>query len=540
MRPKSLWFGVMLLLVSTQFLFAQVTTAGLNGLVVDKTGMSLIGATVIATHVPSGTVYGTTTLEDGRFHINNMRVGGPYKVESSYIGYEVQLFEGVFLDLGQRLSLDFIVTEEAVALEGVTVTARENEIINGSRTGPATSINSNQLRNLPTISRSAEDFTRLNPMASPGGSFAGRNDQFNNYSLDGTIFNNPFGLDFATPGGQSDAQPVSLDAIEQINVSIAPYDVTQSGFTGAAINAVTKSGTNEFTGSVFGFYRNADMTGGRVDGVDIFKGDLEQLQAGFSVGGPIVKDKLFFFANFELENRSDLGSFFVPNSGTEGANVSRVLESDLLLVSSLLDEKYGYDTGAHRDFIYDSDNRKGIFKLDFNINKNHSLTASYNFLDAFKEQPAHPSAIGRRGPDFQTLQFENSGYRINNVIHSGIVELRSILGNRLSNKLQVGYTKFDDKRDPFSTPFPIINIGKDGVRYIVAGHEPFSIHNRLEQDVYQIRNDLTFFAGKHTWTFGTAFERFEFFNSFNLGVYGGFVFAPEALLKRMRRIIPGL
>lgn len=527
MRSKVLTNLAFLLIGSISYLNAQVTTAALNGTVLEQDGMPLIGATVVATHVPSGTQYGTTTLEDGRFNIANMRVGGPYKVESTYVGYENQIFEDIYISLGQKLALKFTIVESAVDLAEVIVTAKEHSVINSDRTGPVTSINASQMRNLPSISRSAEDYTRLNPMASDGGSFAGRNDQFNNYSLDGMVFNNPFGLDFSTPGGQSNAQPISLDAIDQINVSIAPYDVTQSGFTGASINAVTKSGTNEIKGSVFGFFRNADMTGGKVDGVDIFKGDLQQLQAGFSIGGPIVKNKVFFFANFELENRSDLGSFFVPNSGATGANVARVLASDMLLVSSLLKDRYNYETGAHRDFIYDSDNRKGIFKLDFNLNKHHTLTASYNFLTAFKDQPAHPSAIGRRGPDFQTLQFENSGYRINNVIHSGLVELKSIFGNRISNKFQIGYTKFNDKRDPFSEPFPIINIGKDGQRYIVAGHEPFSIHNRLEQDVFQIRNDVTFFSGKHTWTFGTAFERFEFDNSFNLGVYGGFVFAPD-------------
>jgi hypothetical protein len=506
---------------------AQVTTAALNGIVLDKGGEPLIGATIVATHVPSGTQYGTTTLVNGRFNLANMRVGGPYKIEATYVGFENQTFDDVFLSLGQKLALDINMAETAVELEGIVVTAKENAVINSDRTGPNTSINAQQLRDLPTISRSAEDYTRLNPMASDGGSFAGRNDQFNNFSLDGTIFNNPFGLDAATPGGQTKAQPVSLDALDQINVAIAPYDVTQSGFTGAAVNAVTKSGTNEFKGSIFGFFRNADMTGGKVDGVDIFKGDLKQLQAGFSVGGPIVKNKVFFFANFELENRSDLGSFFVPNSGSTGANVSRVLLSDMQMVSDLLKSKYNYETGAAQDFIYDSDNRKGLFKLDFNLNKNHTLTASYNFLTAFRDQPAHPSAIGRRGPDFQTLQFENTGYRINNKIHSGIAELKSIFGSRISNKLQVGYTAFRDHRDPFSTPFPMVNIGKDGVRYIIAGHEPFSINNVLSQDVFQLKNDLTLFSGKHTWTFGTAFERFNFDNSFNLGVYGGRVFAPD-------------
>jgi hypothetical protein len=329
------------------------------------------------------------------------------------------------------------------------ITANQDPILNGERTGAATNISSDQLRNLPTIARSAADFTRLNPMSAEGGSFAGRNDQFNNYSIDGTIFNNPFGLDAATPGGQTDAQPISLDAIEQIDVQIAPYDVTQAGFTGASINAVTKSGTNELHGTVFGFFRNKDMIGGKVADVEVNRGDLKQLQTGFSLGGPIIKNKLFFFANLEIERRSDLGSYFLANRGTDGANISRVLASDLELVSGLLESRYGYATGDYESYIHRTNNQKGILKLDWNISDKHKLTATYNFLDAFKEKPAHPSAIGRRGPDFFTLQFANSGYRINNKIQSGIIELKSLFSNTLSNKLQVGYTSFKDSRDPF-------------------------------------------------------------------------------------------
>lgn len=508
-------------------LTAQLTTSTITGSVQEDKGEPLVGATVKATHVPSGTIYGTLTQENGRYSIPNMRVGGPYTVEVSYVGYALSTQQGVSLALGQKFTLNFAMQAEGVNLGELVITSQRDPILNGKRTGPATSINRDLLDNLPTISRSAADYTRLNPMASEGGSFGGRNDQFNNYSLDGSIFNNPFGLDAATPGGQTDAQPVSLDAIEQISVSIAPYDVTQSGFTGASINAVTKSGTNEFHGTVFGYFRNKDMIGNKIEDTEVVRGDLKQLQAGFSLGGPIIKDKIFFFANLEFENRSDLGSYFVPNDGSSAANASRVLLSDMQLVANLLSDRYGYDVGAFQNFKHDSDNRKGIFKLDFNLSQNHKLTASYNFLDAFKDKPAHPSAIGRRGPDFLTLQFQNSGYRINNKIHSGIIELRSFFGNKFANKLQAGFTAFRDSRDPFSAPFPVLNIGKGGVRYIIAGQEPFSINNLLDQDVFQINDNFNIYAGKHTFTLGAAFERFSFNNSFNLTGYGARVFFPD-------------
>ncbi len=515
----------LLMVFFTTGLFAQVTTSSMSGTISNKNGEELIGATVIATHVPTGTSYGVVTNVNGKFNIANMRIGGPYTVESSYLGYTTLSQDEIYLSLGQKLSLDFELKEDGVQLDEVVISGALDPILNGEKTGAGTTIDLDKLQNLPTISRSADDYTRLNPMSAEGGSFAGRNDQFNNYSLNGTIFNNPFGLDAATPGGQSDAQPVSLDAIDQISVNIAPYDVTQSGFTGASINAVTKSGTNKLKGTAYGFYRNSAMTGGKVDGQEVPKGDLSSSQYGLALGGPIVKNKVFFFANLEITNRSDLGSLFEPNTGSGASNESRVLASDMQLVSDLLMENYGYDTGAFSNFRYSSDNTKALLKLDFNLNQNHTLSATYNFLNAFKEQPAHPSAIGRRGPDFTTLQFENSGYRINNKINSGIVELKSLFGN-VANKMQLGYTSFRDHRDPFSEPFPVINIAKDGINYIIAGHEPFSVNNVLSQDVIQFNNNLNIYAGNHNITIGTSFEKFDFDNSFNLTSYGFRVFFP--------------
>ncbi len=516
---------------------AQVTTATLVGQINDVNGEALIGAAITAVHEPSGVLYGTTTRIDGSYTLPNLKVGGPYTIEATYVGYKTAREENVQLSLAQKLWLAFDLTEAPLEAGEVVITAHKSDVLNDDRTGAATVVSNELIQALPTISRSASDYYRLSPM-SDGNSFAGRNDQFNNFSLDGSIFNNPFGLDAATPGGQTDAQPISLDAIDQIQISVAPYDVTQSGFTGAGVNAVTKSGTNQFHGTVFGFYRTQDFTGKNVDGTDIEVPDLTQTQLGFSLGGPIIKNKLFFFINAEIERREDAGSnVLAARSGLTGANVSRVQASDLDMVSSLLSSIYGYNTGAYENFIHDTESDKGIIKLDWNISKNHKLTASYNFLDALKHKPAHPSAIGRRGPDLTTLQFENSGYQINNKISSGIVELNSIFGNQFSNKLQVGYTAFRDTRDPFSDQFPVVNIGKDGIRYIVAGHEPFSIHNVLDQDVFQISNNFNIYLPKHTFTIGTSLERFDFNNSFNLTGYGARVFFPDIPIEEFEDFI---
>jgi len=516
---KKMYFITVLTLCFAISTFAQVTTSNIKGVVVDDQSQPLPGANVVAIHTPTGTKYGGTTNFDGRYNLLNMRVGGPYAVTISYVGFKNQEFNDLSLNLGKTLNLDVKLIPDSQQLEEVVLqVAGGGNIFGNDRTGSETSVGRRELTTLPTISRSQADFTRLEPSSSAG-SFGGRNDQFNNFSLDGAIFNNPFGLDAATPGGQTDAQPVSLDAIDQISVSVAPYDVTQSGFTGASVNAVTKSGTNDFHGTVYGFFRNEDLTGRKIKGDELPKAELSQTQYGFSVGGPIIKNKLFFFANFEKDERDDLGQNWLPNRGTGAINESRVLVSDLEAVQDAF-AAIGYDTGAFEGFIHKSESKKGIFKLDWNINDNNRLAIIYNFLNASKEKPAHPTAIAFRGPSASTLQFENSGYEINNKLQSVQLELNSTLSDNASNKLQVGYTHFDDFRNPFSTPAPSINITRDGSPYIIAGHEPFSVHNRLDQKVFQFSNNLSFFKGNHTFTVGFSFEKFQFDNSFNLTSYG--------------------
>jgi len=511
--------------------FAQITTSSIKGVITNESAEPSSGANIVAIHTPSGTKNGSITNFDGRYNLLNMKVGGPYTVTVSYLGYKTQTFDDVYLELGKTFNLNVTLSEDSQELDAVVITGTAGRGTFGSdRTGAETNVGRRELTRLPTISRSASDFTRLEPSASSG-SFGGRNDQFNNFSLDGAIFNNPFGLDAATPGGQTDSQPISLDALDQIQISTAPYDVRQSGFTGATVNAVTKSGTNDFHGTVYGFFRNEDLTGSKVKGDDIFVPKLEQTQIGFSVGGPIIKNKLFFFANFEKDDREDLGQSWLPNRGTGLINESRVEEQDLIDVRNAL-LAVGYNPGAYEGFTHKTESTKGIFKLDWNINDNNRLAVIYNFLDASKDKPAHPTALGFRGPSASTLQFENSGYQINNKLQSAQVELNSTLPGNASNKLQFGYTHFDDFRNPFSSPAPTITITKDGSNYIIAGHEPFSIHNKLDQKVIQFSDNITFVRGNHTVTLGIAFEKFQFDNSFNLGVYGAQgVFFPTTTME---------
>lgn len=529
-------------LIISQNLFAQVTTATISGTVKDAKGLSLGSATVVIEYPDAGIKQTLITRSDGRFTVPNLRVGGPYKVTVSHVGHNESVTENILLELGLNNTLDVVMEESIGQLGGVTVITR-SKIFDDKRTGASTNISNKLIRTLPTISRSADDYLRLTPSASSnynGISFAGRNGQYNNFSLDGAVFNNPFGLDAPTPGGQTGAQPISLDAIDQIQVNIAPYDVTQAGFTGAGVNTVTKSGNNITSGTVYGFFRGKGITGKKVDGNKQPISDLKQLQAGFTLGGAFVKNKLYYFLSFEIDNRTDAASSYnAQNSGNTGkSNTSRVLESDLIAVSNILKTKFNYETGPYQGFTHKQNSKKWLYKMDWNINAGNKLTFTYNGLDATKEKPAHPSAIGRRGPDYTTLQFRNSGYEIVNKLHSFSTELKSNFGNKSANKLRLVYTSFRDKRNPFSSAFPVINISKYNSRYIVAGHEPFSINNTLNQDAFQATNDFNIFAKNHTITLGASYESFKFSNSFNLTGYGFNMFLGDVDISTFTANVP--
>jgi hypothetical protein len=455
-----------LIFFSNTTIFCQVTTATLSGIIKNKKNEALSNATVNVQFAEAGIQLNVVANPDGRFTIPNLRVGGPYKISASVVNYQAGSLDNVFLELGQNNFVELTLEERAGELAGVVVTATASQAAN-KKTGASTNISNRLITDLPTISRSADDYLRITPSASPtynGMSFAGRNGQYNNFSLDGAVFNNPFGLDAPTPGGQSNAQPISLDAIDQIQVNLAPYDLTQAGFTGAGVNTVTKSGTNTTHGTVFGFFRNDALTGKKVSGTKQVVPTLKDIQAGFSLGGPIIKNKLFYFANFETQQRQDEATSYVALNSSNGGkpNTSRVLESDLQDVSNILRQRFGYETGPYQGFTFDQVSYKWLAKLDWNINNVHKLTFTYNGLNAYLDKPAHPSAIGRRGPDYYTLQFQNSGYRIVNKLNSFNAELKSNFNSKYANKLRLVYTSFRDHREPFSTPFPVINIDKNG------------------------------------------------------------------------------
>jgi hypothetical protein len=534
---RSHLLGLLVLLawgvIAPPTLVAQgVTTSAINGFVTGDNGRPLEDAMIVAVHVPSGTQYRTGARTGGAYSLLNMRVGGPYRVTATMIGFQPRTEENVELSLGQTLRLDLALEPQVVELEEIAVTAERDEVLDAGRTGAATYITPRQVEVLPSIKRSTRDLTRLDPRSDGNFSFAGRNWLYNNVSLDGSYFNNPFGLDDPAPGGQTNAEPVPYDAVEQVQVSLAPFDVREGGFTGANINTVTKSGTNNLRGSLYAFGRNEALLGNTVRGEEVVANpDLKFIQSGFSLSGPLVRDKLFFFVNAELERTDDPGTNFAAGSGTPGFGVSRVQASVMEAIRQRMIDVYQYDPGPFQGYINETNNDKVIAKLDWNINPSNNLSLRYNYLDAKRDLPPHPFVLSfnntGRGPNENSLPFRNSGYAINNGLHSFALELNS-RSTGFANRFFASYNRFRDFRQPFSAPFPTIEIGEGGVTYTTVGHEPFSIHNILDQDVWQFTNNFTWFRGRHSLTLGANFETFGFFNSFNIFRNGVF-FLPYQL-----------
>ncbi|HKU61317.1 MAG TPA: carboxypeptidase regulatory-like domain-containing protein [Gemmatimonadales bacterium] len=524
-----------------------VTTAAIDGFITQETGEPITEANIVAVHLPSGTEYRAVARTGGAYTIANMRVGGPYRVTASYIGFEPKTQDNVFLSLGQTNRVDLSLKPQAVQLQEIAVTGEEDKVLNPDRTGAATFISPQQVEILPSIKRSTRDLTRLDPRSDGNFAFAGRNWLYNNVSLDGSYFNNSFGLDDPAPGGQANAEPVPYDAIEQVQVSVAPFDVREGGFTGANINTVTKSGTNDWHASIYSFGRTENLEGNTVRGQEVTANpDLKYIQSGISFSGPIIRDKLFFFVNGEIERNDDPGSNFVASSnGVEGFGISRVRADTMELIRKRMIDVYGYDPGVFQNYTSQTDNNKILAKVDWNINPSNNLTFRWNYLDAKRDLGPHPFVLSfnntGRGPNSSSLPFRNAGYAINNDLNSFALELNS-RSTGFANRFFASYNRSRDFRQPFTpVPYPTIEIGEKGVTYTTLGEEPFSNHNILNSDVWQVTNNFTLFRGRHSLTFGGNFESFGFFNSFNIFRNGFFPAASSftSLEDFFQRTTPG-
>ena len=490
----------LLFLFTAAATFAQVTTSSITGTVKDSRE-SLVGATVKAVHQPSGTTYSTGTNGDGRFNIPNMRVGGPYQITISYVGFQSVTLNDIYLRLGEPFQINQVLTQNGVSLTAVNVSGRRNQILNSRRTGASTNINRTQLENLPTSNRSLQDFTRLTPQAN-GNSFGGTNNRYNNITIDGAVNNDVFGLaSSGTPGGQASTQPIALDAIQEIQVVLAPYDVTQGNFTGAGINAVTRSGTNNFEGSVYYYNKNEKLSGKNVL-TDAKSADFSDLQYGVRLGGPIIKNKLFFFANVELGRRS------FPLSNNAGETGAAVTTATAQSIAAYTLSQYKYDVGSIGSQNLNRENNKYFGKIDWNINDKHQLTARYNYIDAFDDN------LSRSGSQFA---FGNNAYKFANKQQVGIIELRSNFSSKFSNNLILGYTRIRDARQTAGSVFPSVQINNvEGVsaNSVIFGSERSSVANQLDQDIMEFTDNFKINLGDHNITLGTHNEFFKFRNLF--------------------------
>ena len=496
---------------------AQVTTSSMSGKVTMKdSGEEVIGATVQVVHEPSGTRYNAVSNMDGRFSIQGMRTGGPYSVTVSYIGFQPKSYKGITLQLGENYDLGIEMSEDANELQEVVVTGTKSKF-NAEKTGASTNINNAQIVNLPTVSRSIYDVTRLSPYGGNGMSFAGADGRNSNFTVDGANFNNNFGLSDGLPGG---GNPISLDAIEEMQVVVSPFDVRQTNFIGGGVNAITKSGTNTFRGSAFVYHRNENLRGDAINHQTI-DGAREKDQSttyGFTLGGPIIKDKLFFFVNGEMvKTPTVVNRWRGSRDGypDETNYISRTTNDDLDAVSNFVLGKYRYDTGSYTSFPADESNYKVLARLDWNITDAHHLAFRYNYTKNKSWRTPNASSMdgGTRSAyarmSLYSMSFANSMYSMDNIVHSFSLDLNSRFGTNLFNQFLATYSKLDDVRGSESSEFPFIDIldGTDNTaNYMALGYELFTWNNAVHNNIFNAKDDITYFIGNHKIMAGLSFE----------------------------------
>ena len=509
-----------------------VTTASITGVVKDSQGGLVPGATVVAVHVPSGTSYESVSQADGRYFIPGMRVGGPYKVTAELSGFNPEAKDNITLTLGVAQDVNFELKVAAVS-ETVEVVGTADPVFASSRTGAATAISREDIAALPTVSGRISDLTRLSPQAT-GNSFAGQDSRQNNITVDGSYFNNSFGLGEGQPGGRTGVAPISLESIDQVQVSIAPYDVRQGNFVGASVNTVTRSGTNALTASFYHRMRSQDFVGTEARGLPVNPGTFTFRDTGVWAGGPVVRNRVFVFGNYENEKASSPLHTFVANTGGQpvGGPVSRVLASDLDTLSAYLKQNFSYDTGPYAGLNADTPAKRYLVRSDYNLNTTNKVSFRYSQLDSSSGKVLSGSTSAGLGRTLGTgfLPFQNSNYSQLENYKSGIAEWNSVIGATMSQTAIGGYTTNNENRGDPGKLFPFVDIlAPDGTTYASFGSEPFTPNNELLYHTYQFTDNVTKFSAKHSWTFGGTVQRYESDNSFfNCCKQGAWVYSSLA------------
>lgn len=502
------------------FVFAQETNSSIGGIVKGGSGDPLVGATITVTHQPTGTVYRVVARAGGRYDISNMTPGGPYNIVVSFVGFQDEKREDVYLTLGEKSRFDFALVDKSGSLTELVLTTRRAS--NQGKGGTETGISQDKVNSMPTVSRSLNDYLRYTPQAKITGdggvSIAGQNNRYNSFYIDGAINNDVFGLSASgTNGGQANINPISIDAIDQFQVVLSPYDASIGGFTGGGINATTRSGTNDLKGSAWYYYRNESLAGktpGNVTTASRKKlTDLTNSIAGFRVGGPIVKNKIFFFLLGEIQRdkRPQLFSF----SDYRGLGT---IDSVNKLVS-FLNTTYGYDPGSFLDVPEEVKANRITAKLDWNLNTNNRLSLSYRFNDGTR--------FNTSGGSSTRINFFNNGYIFPNTTNTFTAELRSTMKRNATNRLLVTFTNVEDNRDPIGEPFPRVTINDNtgSTNGYIIGTENFSTGNFLLQKNWTIYDAYKFYLGNHLITIGTDNLLSNVNNLFIRDLFGTYTYA---------------
>lgn len=516
---RRMLFVIMTMALTCFGINAQVTTSSLSGQVTEHGGEALIGASVQAVHQPSGTRYSTVTNIDGYYAIEGMQSGGPYVITYSYVGMQSVVLDDIVLKLGENTQLDIYLETAVNQLHEVVVRGKGSNFIQ-AKTGATTNISNSMITAMPTVNRSISDIAKLSPYSN-GMSFAGADGRSTNFTVDGANFNNNFGLSSALPGG---GNPISLDAIDEMQIVISPFDVRQTNFIGGGINAITKSGTNKFKSSAYVYYTNQTFQGNRIAGEELSaRADASKTILGFTVGGPIIKNKLFFFANYEHEsNPNQIIKYMACAPGQNpGGMVSRTTTSDMDRVSNHLMSKYHYNPGSYTDFPGDESNNRFLVRLDWNITDKHRAALRFNYTKntAWNAPNGNSSDTGYRlngtyRVGTQSMAFANSMYSMNNDVMSFSLDINSRFSDKVSNQLLATYTHIKDMRGTNSDPFPFIDImaGYDASGnpilepYMSAGYELFTYNNGVKNNVLSIIDNVKWLLGAHQLTGGLSYE----------------------------------